>query len=113
MAGPGHNSGPVAADELRAYIDRIERLEEERKALGGDIREIYAKAKGNGFDPKIMRKLVALRRMKAADREEEEALLEVYKAALGMIADMPLGVAAMKRAGVQVDLEDVISGRAA
>lgn len=77
-------AGPVAAEELRAYIDRIERLEEEKKSLGGDIREIYAEAKGNGFEPKIMRKLVSLRRMKAADREEEEALLEVYRSAIGL-----------------------------
>ena len=77
-------AGPVAADVLRKYIERIERLEEEQKALSGDIREIYAEAKGNGFEPRVMRKVVSLRKMKAADREEEEALLEVYRAAVGV-----------------------------
>lgn len=77
-------AGPVAADVLRSYIERIERLEEEKKALAADIREIYAEAKSNGFEPRIMRKVVSLRRMKAADREEEEALLDVYRAAVGL-----------------------------
>ena len=77
-------AGPVAAEVLRKYIERIERLEEEKKALSGDIREIYAEAKGNGYEPRVMRKVVSLRKMKAADREEEEALLEVYRAAVGV-----------------------------
>lgn len=77
-------AGPVAAEALRKYIERIERLEEEKKALSGDIREIYAEAKGNGFEPRVMRKVVSLRKMNAADREEEEALLEVYRAAVGV-----------------------------
>jgi len=77
-------AGPVAADVLRKYIERIERLEEEKKALAGDIREIYAEAKGNGYEPRVMRKVVSLRKMKAADREEEEALLEVYREAVGV-----------------------------
>jgi|RhiMetdeSRZDD1v2_1073273.scaffolds.fasta_scaffold441173_2 uncharacterized protein (UPF0335 family) len=77
-------AGPVAADVLRKYIERIERLEEEKKALAGDIREIYAEAKGNGYEPRVMRKVVSLRRMKDADRQEEEALLEVYRAAVGV-----------------------------
>ena len=77
-------AGPVAADVLRKYIERIERLEEEKKALAGDIREIYAEAKGNGYEPRVMRKVVSLRKMNAADREEEEALLEVYRAAVGV-----------------------------
>ena len=77
-------AGAVSADILRSYIERIERLEEEKKSLGGDIREIYAEAKGNGFEPRVMRKVVSLRRMKAADREEEEALLEVYRQAVGV-----------------------------
>lgn len=77
-------AGAVSADVLRSYIERIERLEEEKKSLGGDIREIYAEAKGNGFEPRVMRKVVSLRRMNAADREEEEALLEVYRQAVGV-----------------------------
>ena len=73
-----------AKEQLKSFIERIERLEEEKKALAGDIREIYAEAKGNGFEPRVMRKVVSLRRMKAADREEEEALLEVYRQAVGV-----------------------------
>ena len=78
------SEGNVAADQLRLFIERIERLEEEKKALAGDIREIYAEAKGNGYEPRVMRKVVTLRRMKDADRQEEEALLEVYRAAVGV-----------------------------
>ena len=76
--------GGIAPDILRAYIERIERLEEEKKALAADIREVYAEAKGNGFDPKIMRKVVSLRRMDQADRQEEEELLDLYRRAIGM-----------------------------
>ena len=83
-AGPGRVGG-VAGDILRAYVERIERLEEEKKALAADIREVYAEAKGNGYDPKIMRKLIALRRMDQADRREEEELLDVYRRAIGMM----------------------------
>ena len=74
----------VAADQLKAFIERIERLEEEKAGIAGDIREIYAEAKGNGYEPRVMRKVVSLRKMNAADREEEEALLEVYRAAVGV-----------------------------
>lgn len=76
--------GGIAGDILKAYIERIERLEEEKRNLAGDIKEVYAEAKGNGFDPKIMRKLVSLRRMDQADRQEEEELLEVYRRAVGL-----------------------------
>lgn len=94
--GVGHNSGDagepaeagtvggIAPDILRAYIERIERLEEEKKNLAADIREIYAEAKGNGFEPKIMRKIVSLRRMDQADRTEEEELLDLYRRAVGV-----------------------------
>lgn len=83
-ASPGRVGG-VAGDILRVYVERIERLEEEKKALAADIREVYAEAKGNGYDPKIMRKLIALRRLDQADRREEEELLDVYRRAIGMI----------------------------
>jgi len=83
-AVPGR-AGGIAGDILRAYVERIERLEEEKKALAADIREVYAEAKGNGYDPKIMRKLVALRRMDQTDRREQEELLDVYRRAIGMI----------------------------
>lgn len=76
--------GGIAPEILRAYIERIERLEEEKKALAADIREVYAEAKGNGFEPKIMRKLVSLRRMDQSDRQEEEELLELYRRAVGV-----------------------------
>lgn len=76
--------GGIAAEQLRSYIERVERLEEEKAGLGADIREVYAEAKGNGFDPKIMRQIVRLRKMDAQDRQEMEALLDVYRAALAV-----------------------------
>ena len=76
--------GGIAGDILKAYIERIERLEEEKKNLAADIREIYAEAKGNGFEPKIMRKLVSLRKMDQSDRQEEEELLDLYRRAVGL-----------------------------
>lgn len=77
-------SDNVSADQLRLFIERIERLEEEKKGLADDIRDVYAEAKGNGYDPKIMRDIVRLRKMEAHDRAEMEALLDTYKAALGI-----------------------------
>jgi uncharacterized protein (UPF0335 family) len=77
-------SGTVAADRLRGLVDRIERLEEERKALGGDIRDIYAEAKSAGFDVKVMRQLIRIRKQEPAVVEEQETLLDVYRRALGM-----------------------------
>lgn len=74
----------VAAGQLRAFIERVERLEEDRKAVTDDIREVFAEAKGNGFDTKAMRSIVRLRRKDQAERQEEEAILDLYKAALGM-----------------------------
>ncbi|HEX7005500.1 MAG TPA: DUF2312 domain-containing protein [Alphaproteobacteria bacterium] len=77
-------SSGIAADQLRSYIERIERLEEEKRGLAADIREIYAEAKGNGFEPKVMRRVVALRRMESADRQELDALLDLYRNAVGV-----------------------------
>lgn len=77
-------SNSIAAGELKAYIERIERLEEEKAALAGDLRDVYTEAKANGFDTKIMRKIVALRKKDHAERKEEEALLDLYLEALGM-----------------------------
>ncbi len=74
--------GGIAADQLRSLIERIERLEEEKAVLAVDIREVYAEAKGTGFDPKIMRQVVRLRKMESADRQEQEALLELYMVAV-------------------------------
>ena len=74
----------IAADRLRAFVERIERLEEERTALGADIREVYSEAKSVGFDTKILRQVVRLRKMDTADRQEQEELLTIYKEALGI-----------------------------
>lgn len=76
--------GGVAGAQLKSFIERIERLEEEKAALAADIREVYAEAKGTGFEPKAMRQIVRLRKMETADRQEQESLLEIYKSALGM-----------------------------
>ena len=76
--------GGIAGDQLRAYIERIERLEEEKAASAADVREVFAEAKGNGFDVKIMRQVLRLRKMDGDDRAEEEALLDIYKRAIGM-----------------------------
>lgn len=92
--------GSNSNGQLRSLIERIERLEEDKKAIAGDIKEVYAEAKANGFDTKIMRKVVALRKKEAAERKEEQSLLDVYMTALGMIADLPLGEAALKREGL-------------
>lgn len=75
----------VAAGQLRAFIERIERLEEDRKAVADDIKEIYAEMKGNGFDTKAVRTIVRLRKKDHAERQEEEAILDLYKTALGMV----------------------------
>jgi uncharacterized protein (UPF0335 family) len=77
-------SDNVAADQLRLLIERVERLEEEKKGIADDIRDVYAEAKANGYDAKIMRQIVRLRKMQPNDRQEMEALLDTYKAALGL-----------------------------
>lgn len=74
----------VAAGQLRAFIERIERLEEDKKTVADDIKEVYAELKGNGYDTKAVRTLVRLRKKDQAERQEEEAMLDLYKAALGM-----------------------------
>lgn len=73
-----------AQGQLKTIVERIERLEEEKKSIAGDIKEIYAEAKGNGFDTKVLRKVITLRKKDAAERQEEEAMIDVYLAALGM-----------------------------
>lgn len=90
-------TGGIAAERLRSLVDRIERLEEERKALGGDIKDIYAEAKSAGFDCKVLRRLIRERKQEPADLEEQETLLDIYRRALGGYVDTPLGVAAMER----------------
>lgn len=92
MSGIGHNSGDdvtetsqtVAAGQLRAFIERIERLSEEKQTIADDIKEVFAEAKGTGFDTKALRRIIALRKKDAAEREEEAAILHLYAEALGM-----------------------------
>ncbi len=81
---PRTRSGGISADRLRSLIERIERLEEERRALGSDIRDIYAEAKSAGFDVKVLRQLIGLRKQEPAEVEERETLLDMYRRALGM-----------------------------
>ena len=73
-----------AKEHLRSFIERIERLEEEKAALGADIREVYSEAKGQGFNTRIMRQVVSMRKLDTADRQEREAVLDLYLTALGM-----------------------------
>lgn len=92
MSGPGHNSGEakgaevggIAADRLRSIVERIERMEEERKSLAADIKDIFTEAKSAGFDVRVIRQLLSIRRKEPADVEEQETLLDLYRRALGM-----------------------------
>lgn len=98
MTTIGHNV-TATDDRLRLLIERVERLEEEKKGIADDIRDVYAEAKAVGYDSKIMRQIVRLRKMKPDDRAEMEAILDTYKAALGMLIGTPLGDAAINRIG--------------
>lgn len=82
--GPDSSSHGVAVAQLRSVIERIERLEEEKKAIADDIRDVFAEAKANGFDIKALRAIVRMRKKEPTEREEEEAVLDLYKSALGM-----------------------------
>ena len=95
--------------QLKALIERIEKLEEEKAEIANDIKEVYLEAKSSGFDSKIIKKIIAMRKQDDAKRKEEQALLAVYMDALGMLADTPLGKAAMDRATspAQTDDEDL------
>jgi uncharacterized protein (UPF0335 family) len=100
----GHNKGPDMAettdDRLRLLIERVERLEEEKKAIADDIKDVYGEGKSVGYDAKLMREIVKLRKMKPDDRRERDMLLDVYKAALGMdFCETPLGTAALRSVG--------------
>lgn len=88
MTEPGHNSndpavGGIAADRLRSIIERVERLEEERKALSGDIKDIFTEAKSAGFDVKVLRQIIRIRKQEPAEVEEQETLLDIYRRAIG------------------------------
>ena len=76
-----------AQGQLKSLIERIERLEEEKKTIASDIKEIYAEAKGNGFDTKVLRKVISLRKKDADERQEEQSMIELYMSALGMLPD--------------------------
>ena len=80
--------GGIAGDRLKSFIERIERLEEEKKTLQADIKEVYAEAKGTGFDTKIMRQLIRIRKMDKDDLDEQETLLDIYKRAIGMMPEL-------------------------
>lgn len=88
-------------NQLSALVSRIEKLEEEKAAIASDIKDVYAEAKGVGFDPKVIRKIIALRKQDADKRREEQALIATYMSALGMLADTPLGQAALKNVGAK------------
>ena len=79
------NNGGVAQDQLRSIVERIERLEDEKAAIANDIKEVYAEAKGNGFDTKTLRQVIRLRKQDKAERQEQEAILDLYMSALGMV----------------------------
>jgi len=78
----GSSTGGIAAAKLKSFVERIERLETEKSELAADVREVYAEAKGNGFDTKIMRQVIKLRKMEPADRNEQDELLDLYRKAL-------------------------------
>lgn len=78
------SDAPISDDQLRLFIERIERLEEEKQGISDDIRDVYQESKANGYDPKIMRQIVRLRKLPVHDRKEMEAILDVYKNALGI-----------------------------
>ncbi|MGB7286257.1 MAG: DUF2312 domain-containing protein [Salaquimonas sp.] len=77
----------VAKDQLRSIVERIERLEEEKKAIADDIRDVYGEAKANGFDTKVLRQVVSLRKKDLSEREEQDAIRDLYLSALGMLPD--------------------------
>ena len=79
------STNSVDAGHLRAFLERVERLEEEKRAIADDIKEVYAEAKGNGFDVKILRKVISLRKKEPAERMEEQSMLDLYLEALGMV----------------------------
>ena len=95
MTDIGHNG--VAADELRQFVERIEQLETEKAGIASDIRDVKAEAKGRGFDVKAITEIVRMRKQDAAERQEREAILETYMSALGMLAETPLGQAAIRK----------------
>ena len=100
------HAGPAtsfAKDQLRTIVERIERLSEEKDGIASDIRDVFAEAKSNGFDVKALRTVIRLRKQDKDEREEQQAVLDTYLHALGMLSDLPLGQAALRRAGLAPD----------
>jgi uncharacterized protein (UPF0335 family) len=95
------NNIGVANDRLKSFVERIERLSEEKKAIADDISDVYSEAKGVGFDVKALRAIISIRKQDANKRAEHEAILETYMHALGMLSDLPLGQAAIERVARQ------------
>lgn len=99
-------------NQLKAFVERLEKLEAEKAALSEDIKEVMLEAKSSGFDPRIIKKVLSLRKVNAQKRAEEQAILAVYMDALGMLADTPLGIAAVDEAkrvssrAVEIDEDD-------
>lgn len=83
-----HKVGGIAGEQLNSYIQRIEKLEDEKTGISADVRDVYAEAKANGFDTKTMRQVLKLRKMDAAERDEQETMLDLYLRALGMAPDL-------------------------
>lgn len=94
MTAAGHN----AAGQIRSIVERIERLEADKAEIQSDIKDVYAEAKGNGLDVKALREIVRIRKQDADKRAEHEAIVELYMQSLGMLADLPLGQAAIRLA---------------
>lgn len=98
MTEIGHNS-TAAREQIKAFVERVERIEGEIADLQSDRKDIYAEAKANGLDVKALRTVIRLRKQDAAERAEQQAIVDTYMHALGMLADLPLGQAALKKAG--------------
>lgn len=88
MSKKAPRTGGVAVDQLKSIIGRVEKLEEEKQAISADIRDVFAEAKGNGFDVKAIRQIIKLRKMDASEREEQETMLDTYMRALGMLPEL-------------------------
>lgn len=109
MADVGHNSTRLAKDQLKSIIERVERLEEEKKTISDDIKDVYAEAKANGFDVKALRTIVRLRKQDAAERAEQETILEIYMEALGMLRGTPLGDSAVARMAANPNIRKAVA----
>lgn len=112
MNSIGHNSEPAtkfAKDQIKSIIERVERLEEEKKTLSDDIRDVYAEAKGSGYDVKALRTIVRMRKQDANERAEQEAIIETYMHALGMLADTPLGQSAIERLAASPSVREAVA----